>query len=211
MTILNRLSSQLDRSDEQPNIELAEELVRNHNLEGVQEIIDNLANKDKKIKHDCIKVAYEIGKLQPELISQNALIFIELLKSKDNRLIWGAIQALSTIALEVPEILIEHLHDIKLAMKIGSVITVDKGVITLAKLASVNNEYNQQIFSYLIDHLKSCRTKEVPQHAESISIAVSADNKDAFLQVVQEREPYFTEPQRTRIKKLIKSLEGATR
>ncbi|KGR79414.1 hypothetical protein CD29_06895 [Ureibacillus manganicus DSM 26584] len=204
--MVNRLASQLDRRDEEPNIELAHELASEENKVGIIEIIDNLSNKDKKIRHDCIKVTYEIGQVKPELISDYAIKFVGLLRSRDNRMVWGAMQALATIAHLKADLLMKQLHEIQLAVKNGSVITVDKGIITLAKVAASNKEKNERIFPFLIEHLKKCRTKEVPQHAESTCIAVNDENKEEFLQVLREREPYMTEPQRKRIAKLIKSV-----
>jgi len=204
MSVLNKLASQIDRRDEQPNIELAHELVRDLNVDGIQEIIENLSNKDKKIRHDCIKVAYEAGQVKPEMISEYAMKFIELLRSRDNRMVWGAMQSLATIAEIKTGLLMEQLHEIGLAVKIGSVITVDKGIITLAKLAASGKENNEQIFPLIIEHLKNCRTKEVPQHAESTLIAINEENTEEFLQVLREREPYMTEPQRKRIVKILK-------
>lgn len=206
MTILNRLASQLNRRDEEPNIEIALELVRENNREGIHEIIQNLSSKDKRIKQDCIKVVYEIGKLKPELISEYALTLITLLKSSNNRLVWGSMQALATIAKEVPEVLMEHLHTIKLAIKNGSVITVDKGILTLALLASINKENNDKIFPFLMEHLNTCRTKEIPQHAESILMAITDANKEEFLAILQEREPYLTKPQHKRVTAIKKHL-----
>ncbi|SOC11200.1 hypothetical protein SAMN05880501_106101 [Ureibacillus xyleni] len=206
MTIVNRLATQLDRRDEEPNIELAQELVRENNIEGIHEIIHNLTNKNKKIQQDCIKVAYEIGNLKPKLISQYAPTFITLLKSPNNRLVWGSMQALAIIAKEVPEILMEQVHSIKLAIKNGSVITVDKGVLTLALLASINKENNEKIFPFLMDHLRTCRTKEIPQHSESIMIAVTDSNKEEFLNILQEREQYLTKPQHKRVAAIIKQF-----
>lgn len=207
MTILNLLASQLDRRDEEPNIELAHALASEENKAGIQEIIENIANKDKKIRYDCIKVAYEIGQVKPALISEHALKFVELLRSHDNRMVWGAMQALAIVAELKVEFLMEQLHEIELAVKNGSVITVDKGIITLAKLAASSKENNERIFPFLIEHLKNCRTKEVPQHAESTVIAVNDKNKMEFLQVLREREPYMTEPQRKRIMKILKKYE----
>ncbi|CAM5209289.1 HEAT repeat protein OS=Ureibacillus acetophenoni OX=614649 GN=SAMN05877842_11553 PE=4 SV=1 [Ureibacillus acetophenoni] len=207
MSILNKLSSQLGQRDEQPNINLAHDLVNEDNTSGIQEIIENLSNKNKAIRHDCIKVAYEVGHVKPELISNYAMVFVELLRSRDNRMVWGAMQALALIADLKSEELMEQLHEIQLAMKNGSVITVDKGVITLAKLAAANEENNKRIFPFLIEHLKNCRTKEVPQHAESTCIAVNDDNKAEFIQVLREREPYMTAPQKKRIMKILKVYE----
>ena len=168
MTIVNKLATQLNRKDEEPNIELAHELVNENNHEGIKEVIQNLSNKDKKIQQDCIKVAYEIGEIKPELISDYALIFIELLKSRNNRLVWGAMTALSTIALVSSEIIMEHIETLFSTMKTGSVITVDKGVLTLGKLAAVNKQNNEHIFPFLLTHLETCRPKEIPQHSESV-------------------------------------------
>ncbi|MBM7610408.1 hypothetical protein JOD29_003690 [Lysinibacillus composti] len=206
MTVLNKLASQLQSREEQPNIELAHELVNSHNLEGIREVIENLANKDKKIQQDCIKVAYEIGELNPEFICEHAQIFIDLLKSRNNRMVWGAMQALAIIAPLTPDILMENLKTILSAIKVGSVITVDKGILTLAKLAAVNKENNEIIFPYLLEHLKSCRSKEVPQHAESTLIAVTNVNKEPFLIVLRKRESSLTEPQLKRVKRIYRQL-----
>ncbi|MGE6260063.1 hypothetical protein ACQKCU_19655 [Heyndrickxia sporothermodurans] len=208
MTILNRLASQLNRKDEEPNIELAHELVNKNNHEGIKEVIQNLSNKDKRIQQDCIKVAYEIGEMKPELISDYALIFIDLLKSRNNRLVWGAMTALTTIAQVSSEIIMEHIKILFSAMKSGSVITVDKGVLTLGKLAAVNKQNNERIFPFLLTHLESCRPKEIPQHSESAIPAVTNDNKEEFLTVLRKRENDLTESQLKRVKKIYKALEA---
>jgi hypothetical protein len=87
MSVVNRLASQLGQNDEVPNIELAHELANEKNHAAIEDVIENLANKDKKIQSDCIKVTYEIGEINPELIREYALTFIMLLKSDNNRLV----------------------------------------------------------------------------------------------------------------------------
>ncbi|MFE6167415.1 hypothetical protein ACFVP8_05965 [Viridibacillus arvi] len=206
MTIVPKLASKLQRRDEEPNIELAQELVNDHNLEGIKEVIQNLSNKDKGIQQDCIKVAYEIGEVKPELISEFALTFISLLKSRNNRLVWGAMTALSSIATVSSTIMMEHLETIFSTIKTGSIITVDKGVLTLAKLASTSKENNERIFPFLLHHLETCRSKEIPQHAESTLVAANNDNKEAFLTVLKRRENELTAPQLKRIRKIYKVL-----
>lgn len=208
MTIVNELASQIGRNDELPNIELAQKLANEENYVGIEEIIENLSSKDKKIQNDCIKVAYEIGQIKPELISKYALTFIELLKSRNNRLVWGGMQALATIAEVVPEPMMAHLETVKRAIKNGSVITVDKGILTLAKLASIKRENNEAIFPFLLNHFESCRPKEIPQHAESTLIAVTDENKEEFLNVLRKREEYLTAPQLKRVQKIYKSLDA---
>lgn len=206
MSVVNRLASQLHRDDEAPNIELAHELAKDKNHSAIEEIIEHLASKDKKIQSDCIKVAYEIGRVNPELISMYALTFIKLLKSRNNRLVWGAMQALSTIAEVAAETIVPQIQTIKHVMETGSVITMDKGVLTLAKLATVSEENNEEIFPYLLNHLEKCRSKEVPQHAESILLAVANENKQQFLNVLQKRAQYLTAAQLKRVQKIYKIL-----
>ncbi|MFJ8066385.1 hypothetical protein ACIQYS_17435 [Psychrobacillus sp. NPDC096426] len=208
MSVVNLLASQLSRNDEVPNIELARELVNEENHTAIEEIIENLSSKDKKIQYDCIKVAYEIGQVKPELISKYAHTFIKLLKSRNNRLVWGGMTALATIAELASEIIMAHLDTLKSAMKIGSIITTDKGVLTLAKLAAVSKENNDVIFPFLLQHLEDCRTKEIPQHSESTLLAVTYENKEEFLNVLRKREKYLTAPQLKRIKKIYKILEA---
>jgi len=206
MTVLTKLASQLNRKDERPNIELARELAGANSVEGIQEIVENLVNPNRKLKADCIKVAYEIGRVKPELICDYAEIFIALLKSPNNRLVWGAMQVLSTLAEISAITLMKHLNAIEHAIKTGSVITADKGILTLAKLAAVNEQYQERIVPFLIEHLKSCRTKEIPQHAESILLAITSKTKDEFLKVLEEREQYLTKPQARRVQKIYRTL-----
>ncbi|GLX69222.1 hypothetical protein [Paenibacillus glycanilyticus] len=208
MTVLNRLASQLGRNDEEPNVLLARQLAGESNHDGIAEIIVNLTNKNKKIQHDCIKVAYEAGELNPALISEYAETFIELLKSRDNRIVWGAMTALSAIADMSADTIMKHLEQVIAAMHNGSVITVDRGVLALSKLAAVSRENNNEIFPYLLDHLRNCRSKEVPQHAESTLLAVTSGNIEGFLRVLRGREEQLTESQLKRVKKIYRRLES---
>ena len=208
MSVVNLLASQLSRNDEMPNIELAHSLANEENYTGIEEIIKNLTCKDKKIQYDCIKVAYEIGQVKPELISKYVLTFIELLKSPNNRLVWGGMTALATIAEGASETIMAHLKILKSAIKVGSVITIDKGVLTLAKLVAVSKENNDVIFPILLHHLENCRTKEIPQHSESTLLAVTDENKEELLKVLRKREKYLTAPQLKRVKNIYKTLEA---
>ncbi len=70
MTILNQLASALNRRDEIPNQELAKNIAQLDDKLSVNEIVDNLQNKDKNIQSDCIKTLDEIGKLKPKLIAR---------------------------------------------------------------------------------------------------------------------------------------------
>ena len=207
MSIINKLASQQGIKSDLPNQQLAKEIVETNNTEGIKEIAENLKNKDRKIQSDCIKVLYEIGYLRPELISEYVHDFLKLLTSKNNRLVWGGMIAVATIADLKANELFAHRDELYLSMEKGSVITIDNAVKALAKVAAHNEEYNQEIFPFLITHLKTCRPKDLPQHAESVLVAVNLRNKDQYLAVLQERADHMSSSQLKRIQKLDKKLE----
>ncbi|MBN1536529.1 MAG: hypothetical protein JW908_07340 [Anaerolineales bacterium] len=204
MSVLERIAHFKGRRDEVPNQELARELAEAEDKEGIQEIAENLWHKNTNVQSDCIKVLYEIGYLKPDLIAAYGNDFVKLLSSKQNRLVWGAMIALSTIAALAADELFPQREKIIKAMDKGSVITVDGGVMALAGIASKNPEYNNEIFPYLLNHLKTCRPKDVPQHSEKTMISVNADNKEAFIAVLEKRLEDMSPSQAARIKKVIK-------
>lgn len=61
--------------------------------------------------------------------------------------------SLSTIAQVSSETIMERLDLLFSTIKSGSVITVDKGVLTLSKLAAVNRENNERIFPFLLEKI----------------------------------------------------------
>src|SRR5690606_19207587 len=100
MSVLTQLSSAIGHRDEIPNIELAKQIAAKNDATAVEELVRNLAHKNKAIQQDCIKVLYETGALNPALVAPFATTFITLLSSKNNRLQWGSMAALQTITLE---------------------------------------------------------------------------------------------------------------
>jgi len=208
MSALERIAHFQNRRDEVPNQELARELAEKRDQAGIREIATNLWNKDKHIQADCIKVLYEIGYIDPFLIADYVEDFLKLLKSRNNRLVWGGMIALSTVAPLKADVIFVHLRDIRRAMEQGSVITVDAGILTLVHIASANEEYGQIIFPYLLEHLQTCRPKDVAQHAEKSLVAVNADNKHDFIAVLEKRMEDLSAAQTKRIKKVIKEAES---
>jgi hypothetical protein len=132
-------------------------------------------------------VLYELGYVRPELVSAHTSAFLKLLSSKNNRLVWGGMIALSTVASLAAEAIFKRADDIVGVMERGSVITVDNGVKTLARVAATKPRYAEHLFPYLLNHLKTCREKDVPQHAEHVLAAVNAGNKDAYIAVITRR------------------------
>lgn len=207
MTALNQIAYFQNRRDEVPNQELARQLAETQDRAGIREIAENLWNKNSNIQSDCLKVLYETGYLAPELVAPYAADFLKLLHSRHNRMVWGAMIGLSTIADLAADAIDSQRGDIEQAMEHGSVITVDAGVQTLAKLATTSDERRREIFPYLLQHLQSCRPKDVPQHAEKIVIAVETANRDEFIRTLEQRLPNMSASQTTRIRRVIKQAE----
>jgi hypothetical protein len=208
MSVLNRIAHFQNRRDEVPNQELARDLAAKKDKTGVREIAENLWNKDKNIQADCIKVLYEIGYIDPSLIADYADEFLKLLKSKNNRLVWGGMIALGTVADYKADVVFAHLAEIQQAMKAGSVITMDNGVLTLARAASKSSDYNKTIFPYLLQHLKTCRPKDVPQHSEKTLPAVNGANKNEFIKTLEKRMEDLSGSGLARVKKVIKEAQS---
>ena len=207
MSILNQIAYYQNRRDEVPNQELARRLVETQDRAGIQEIADNLWNKNPNVQSDCLKVLYEIGYLDPALVAPYAVDFVRLLDNRQNRLVWGAMIGLSTVADLAADTIDPHRKTIQAAMERGSVITVDAGVLTLAKLATTSDERRREIFPYLLQHLQTCRPKDVPQHAEKTAIAVDASNKAEFIATLERRLSDLSPSQSSRIRKVIKHLD----
>jgi hypothetical protein len=207
MSVLEKLACNQNRRDEIPNQELARELVETQNLEGVREIAENLWNKDQNIQADCIKVLYEVGYLFPELVAAYAGDLLKLMKSKNNRLSWGAMIALSTVAALKADEIFPHAREIEQVMDKGSVITRDNGVKILAMVAAQNESYRREIFPYLLNHLATCRPKDVPQHSEKSLPAVDGQNKQEFVALLEKRSVDLSKSELARVNKVIKTAE----
>ncbi len=209
MSAIERLASSLHRRDEVPNQELAKDLVRRSDRQGIREIAENLRNKDRNIQNDCIKVLYEIGYLEPSLVAPYSENFMELLGSKNNRMVWGAMLALSTVATLRADRLFRRYRLVEKAVETGSVITQDNGIAVLAAIASKGREYRKRIFPFLLKHLETCRPRDIPQHSEKSLPAVDARNKESFIKVLRKRSGLLSTPQLKRVTKVI--LEAGRR
>ncbi|MCI0476613.1 MAG: hypothetical protein L0Y55_10230 [Anaerolineales bacterium] len=209
MSVLNQIAYFQNRRDEVPNQELARTLAKTKNRKGIQEIAENLGHKNKSVRSDCLKVLYEIGYLAPELIADYTDEFLALLKSKDNRMVWGALIALATIAdLRAKEIWAQ-IDDVIAAMEHGTVISVVWGVKTLAHVAAQDKRHRQKLFPVLLAQIRKCIPRDVPTHAESMLCAIDDGNRKEFLAVLTSRQKEMTTAQAARLRKVMKQISGA--
>lgn len=208
MPVLDQIAYFQGRQDDAPNQDLARRLAESQDRAGVAEIAANLWHENAAIQSDCLKVLYEVGYLDPTLIAPYAGDFLKLLRSRNNRLVWGGMIALSTIAAIAADAIDPQRDEVLQAMAQGSVITVDAGVLTLARLASTGDQRRAEILPYLLQHLRTCRPKDVPQHAEKTVIAVDAAHRDEFIGALNGRLPDMNASQAARIKRVIKQVEA---
>ena len=185
MSVLGKIAYFQNRRDEIPNQETARELARTRNQEDIREIADNLWNKEPNIQSDCLKVLYELGYLAPELIAGYVDDFLKLLKNRNNRLVWGGMIALSTIASLQADRIFPHVDGIKKTMAAGSVITNDAGIKTLAAIASQKDEYNRKIVPYLLGRLSVSRPVDAPRYAEIILTSITPPDRTEFIAILE--------------------------
>lgn len=206
MSIYEKLSSRTGGKGEEAEVALAIVLAEKPNAQAIQELLAGLKDKDRKLQADCIKVLYEIGYRDPQQIAAHALDFLPLLTSKNNRMVWGGMIALSTVAALSADDLFPRLDVILNAFEKGSVITKDAGVSVLAGIASAKPAYAEKIVPMLLKHLTNCRPSSVAQHSERASVAIRAPHFDAFREVLQKRLPDLSETQARRVNKLIRQF-----
>lgn len=206
MSVLQRIAYFQGRRDEGPNQELARELVDARDVEGIREIADNLGHENPNVESDCVKVLYEIGYLSPDLIAGYVDRFLALLRHKNNRMVWGGMIALATIAELRPAQIWNDVDAVIDAVNYGTVITEVWGIKTLARVAAANEAYGPRLFPLLMNYLKVCLPRDVPMHAESVLPAVDAGHKDEYLAVLEARKPEMTASQLVRLNKVTRRL-----
>jgi hypothetical protein len=206
MSVIPKLATSLGRRDEVPNQELAQEIISKKDKKAVQELVDNLRHKDKGIQSDCVKTLYEIGERNPALITGHASAFIALLSSKNNRLQWGAMAALSAIATADPKSVYPALAQIIAVADSGSVISRDHAVKTLVALGGVR-EYSEDVFALYIEQLMAAPTNQLPSYAEQGMVLTNDKNKALFIKTLtSRRDDIESETKKKRVEKVIKKI-----
>jgi HEAT repeat protein len=205
MSALERIAFFQNRRDEVPNQELARALAETQDEAGLAEIAANLAHRNSSVRSDCIKVLYEVGYLAPELIAPYVQDFLSLLASKDNRMVWGGLIALTTIAPLRPDEIGAQAAALVAAVEHGSVISVVWGMRALAQVAAVRPALRAQIVPHLLNQLETCIPRDVPLHAESVLCAIDDESRPAFDAILARRQPELSPAQAARLKKALKN------
>ncbi|MBI5952008.1 MAG: hypothetical protein HY865_10145 [Chloroflexi bacterium] len=206
--LLNRLGYLQTRRDRTPNLDLARDLAARNDKAGIREIAENMWNDNKNIHGDCMNVMYEIGRVDPNLITPYAGDFIKFLKSKHHHMVEGAITALSEIAKVNPEFIFKNLAEIKRIAETDSDVAVDKSISVLTHTSASSEEYSASIFPYLLQHLSSCPRKHLTERAEKILPAVNETNNSEFIKILKKRLESLSGSDFTRLKKIIRMAEA---
>ena len=205
MSVLAKLASALGRNDERPNVELAEALAAKPDAAAIAELAAALSKGSTAVQNDAIKVLYELGALNPDLVAGNAGEFLALLSSRNNRNVWGALQAIETITAAKPAEVFGKLDAILAAADKGSVIAKDKAIAILAKLAAAGQ--GAKVLPILLERLDEAAPNQFPMYAEQIVAVIDGAHRDRFRAILDQRLAGIEQPsKRGRVEKLLKKL-----
>lgn len=205
MSVLGKLASALGRSDEQPNVELAAALAARPDAAAVAELAGALTTGPTAVSNDAIKVLYELGALKPELVAPHAAAFLTLLGGKNNRNVWGALQAIETITPLQPDAVLAQLPAILVAADKGSVIAKDKAVAILARLAAAGHA--TKALPVLLDRLEAAAPNQFPMYAEQAVVVIDVGHRARFVTILEGRLDGIEAPaKRARVEKLLRKL-----
>ena len=207
MSIADRLAGALDRRDERPNVELAEAVAAAKDREGVRELVELVRSGTPRQRNDAMKVLYEIGARDPELIGGHCPVFLEALGSKTNRQVWGAMSVLDTVAEMRAEQIAAELPRIIEAADRGSVIAKDRCTSLLTKLARAG--YADKAVPILVERLKTAAPNQFPTYAEETASVVTPEAKPGLITAIRARLDTITQrAKRERMEKLLRKLNG---
>lgn len=207
MSVLHKIAFFQNRRDEVPNQETARELAQTRSRADIREIAENLWNEELNIASDCLKVLYELGYLAPELVADYAEDFLKLLNHRNNRMVWGGMIALSTIASLRADVIFPHTEEVKKTMAAGTVITSDSGMRALCNVAAQKDEYRRALLPYLFERLADARPVDAPRYAEYIIAAVGPEEKKQFIGILQKWIDSASASRQSRFKKVVKQAE----
>jgi hypothetical protein len=173
----------------------------------IRQLVEGLSSKTSGVATDCIKVLYEIGEVDPHLIAPHVGAFRALLKHRNNRMVWGGMTALNTVATICAADLFKSRDHILSAIDNGSVITCDNGIHALSRVAAASAVYRRALMPTLLAHLKSCRPKDVASRAEKIAGAVGpGGDAERLAQVLRTRYPDLTAAGADRVGRVLRKI-----
>jgi hypothetical protein len=157
--IFARLSCGLGRRDEKPNVEVGRDIAQRRDKKAVASLVELLNDKDAS--SSAIKALYECGYLAPDLLVPHASIFLDTLRSRKNRLVWGAMIGLQCIAKTKPEVIWPHRAKVMDAFRKGSIITREVAVKALAAVTASSPVRRRELSPWLLEALRQARPQDL--------------------------------------------------
>lgn len=207
MTVLDQLSGALGRRDEAPNVALAEKLVADEDRDGIVELAEAVRSGTQRQRNDAMKVLYEIGARRPDLIGSYCKLFLDALGSSVNRQVWGAMQALDSIASQRADEIAAELPRVIAAADKGSIIAKDRCTSILVKLAKAG--FADRAIPALIERVRKAGPNQLPHYAEEAATVMPAAEKPGFLAMLKDRVVQLGQrSKRERLERLMDKLNG---
>lgn len=205
MSALGRLANALGRNDERPNVELAEAIAARGDKGAVAELAGALTTGATAVRNDALKALYETAALRPELVAPHLPAFIALLGSRNNRNVWGALQAIETLTLVRATEVAAALPAILAAADRGSVIAKDKAVGILCGLVAAGRVGKALPLAF--ERLKVAAPNQFPMYAEQIAAVADAAAKPKLVAIIEARLPDVEgTAKRARLEKVLRKL-----
>ncbi len=189
---------------EEPNKELAKQLVDSNSTSGIKEISEFIYDKNKSISSDCIAVLYNVGYLKPTLIAKYIDLFMDLLGSKTNRMVWGGMIALSTITNIKSDIIFSKIDYLLYVIEQGTLITQIHGINVLIKLSLKDVNYKLKLRPILFDYLKMCRPVDFGKRVElMLPVLESKEDTVAFETILNKKVSSLSDSQQKKLRTII--------
>ncbi len=206
-SILPRLASSLDRRDEHPNIELAIVLAQSGDQQAIDELFTIAISATKPFRHDALKTLYETALRNPQMLLPHLDQLIDLMQTKDNRMIWGAIQALDALTNLAPHYVASKLDIILDAADRSSVVAKDKTMSILSKLNG-KHQYAKLVTPILLMRLTHAAPNQFPMYAEFAAATMPDTAISELVQIIKQRQKSVASPaKQKRLNKILQDLK----
>ncbi|MBT3221572.1 MAG: hypothetical protein HN348_21025 [Proteobacteria bacterium] len=188
--IAQRLAHRQGRRDEVLNVELGQALARKKDRQAVTALTELF--DDKKDGSGAIKVLYECGYIEPELLVPHTDVFVGLLRCKNNRWVWGAATALACVAQANPDAVWNNRQELFSAFAVGSVITKDASLLALCRVAAADVDRARELGPWFVQVFGECRAKDLASWATKVVPHLPPLAQDEVVDILRARLPEVT-------------------
>ena len=207
MDVLALLSSSQGRRDQIPNQALAKTLAASGDTAAIADLMRIVTGGKHAARHDAIVVAYEVAATKPELMRAHAETFFKLLSDKDNRMRWGAMDAILHLLDLMPERVMKDLNALCEAADTSSVIAKDRLMAILSKL-NANPAFAPVVTPVILTRLRYAAVNQTPMYAELAAETISDADLPELLGILEARYDNISYPaKKARLAKLQRTLE----